>query len=43
MYECLGIAWATSLLAFIVLALTPVPWILYRFGPVIRSRSQYIS
>ncbi|OCL08894.1 MFS multidrug transporter-like protein [Glonium stellatum] len=43
MYERLGISWATSLLAFFVLALTPVPWILYRFGPAIRARSRYIS
>ncbi|KAJ8123484.1 hypothetical protein ONZ43_g583 [Nemania bipapillata] len=39
MYEKLGIAWATSLLAFIGLALLPIPFVLYKFGPFLRGRS----
>ncbi|KAG9253182.1 major facilitator superfamily domain-containing protein [Emericellopsis atlantica] len=41
MYETLGIAWATSLLGFVALALMPIPWCFYRFGPTIRARSRY--
>lgn len=40
MYEKLGIAWATSLLAFIGLALLPIPFVLYKFGPSLRARSR---
>ncbi|KAK3318728.1 major facilitator superfamily transporter [Apodospora peruviana] len=41
MYSNLGIGWATSLFAFIALALMPVPWVFFKFGKQIRSRSQY--
>lgn len=41
MYSKLGIAWAGSLLGFISLGLLPIPWILYRWGPSLRSRSSY--
>jgi hypothetical protein len=41
MYEKLGIGWATSLLGFVALALMPVPWVLFKFGPQIRERSRY--
>lgn len=41
MYERLGIGWATSLLAFITVALMPIPWVLFKFGHSIRGRSQY--
>lgn len=40
-YEKLGIAWASSLLGFIALALLPIPWVFFRFGPSIRAKSQY--
>lgn len=40
-YKALGIPWATSLLGFIALALTPVPWVLFKWGPQIRARSHY--
>ncbi len=39
MYSKLGIAWAGSLLAFISLLLLPIPWVLYKWGPFLRSRS----
>lgn len=41
MYERLGIGWASSVLGFIAVALLPVPWVLYRFGKQIRSKSRY--
>jgi hypothetical protein len=41
MYEGMGIGWATSLLAFVTVALMPIPWVLFKFGHSIRSRSSY--
>ncbi|KAK3657810.1 hypothetical protein LTR56_002189 [Elasticomyces elasticus] len=41
MYERLGIAWATSLLAFISLAMVMIPFVFFKFGPRIRAKSQY--
>lgn len=40
-YEKLGIHWATSLLGFIALALIPIPFALYKFGPTIRAKSKF--
>ena len=40
-YDRLGIDWATSLLGFISLALLPIPWILFKWGPDIRKKSAY--
>jgi hypothetical protein len=37
----MGVAWATSLLGFVTVALLPIPWVFYRFGPKIRQRSAY--
>ena len=41
MYRNLGIGWATSLLGFIAAALIPVPWVLFKWGHVIRAKSHY--
>lgn len=41
MYHALGVPWATTLLAFVALAMAPLPWIFYHFGPRIRARSKY--
>ena len=41
MYSNLGIGWATSLLGFITVALLPIPWVLFKYGPQIRARSIY--
>ncbi|KAK4442301.1 major facilitator superfamily transporter [Podospora aff. communis PSN243] len=41
MYTNLGINWATSLLGFISVALLPVPWVFFKYGKKIRSRSRY--
>ena len=40
MYKSLGIGWGNSLLAFIALALCPVPWVFYKFGERIRKSSK---
>ncbi|KAH8696794.1 MFS multidrug transporter-like protein [Phaeosphaeriaceae sp. PMI808] len=41
MYKGLGIDWATSLLGFISVVCIPIPWVLFLYGPAIRSRSSY--
>jgi MFS family permease len=41
MYKGLGIGWASSLLGFVTVALLFVPWILFRWGKVIRGKSSY--
>jgi MFS family permease len=41
MYDKLGINWAASLLAFIGVGLLPIPFVLYKFGPALRSRSTF--
>lgn len=41
MYANLDIHWATSLLAFISLALLPIPWVLERLGPRLRAKSRW--
>lgn len=41
MYERMGISWATSLLGFICLAMLPIPFAFYQYGPSIRKRSLY--
>lgn len=40
-YEKLGIAWATSLLGFLSVAMVPIPWVLYKWGPEIRAKSRF--
>ncbi|KAF8140369.1 major facilitator superfamily domain-containing protein [Boletus edulis] len=41
MYAKLGPEWASSLIGFIALAMTPAPFILSRYGPSIRSKSKF--
>ncbi|MCJ1387904.1 hypothetical protein MMC18_000747 [Xylographa bjoerkii] len=41
MYNRLGIPWATSLLGFISIGLLPIPWVLFKYGPHIRAKSNY--
>ena len=38
MYTKLGLGWGNSLLAFIALVLTPVPWVFFRKGEYLRER-----
>ncbi|KAJ9137146.1 Outer membrane protein [Pleurostoma richardsiae] len=41
MFHNLGIPWASSLLGFISVALIPIPYVLYIFGPRIRARGKW--
>jgi hypothetical protein len=41
MYAKLGTPWAASTLGFIALAMAPVPWLLYTYGPRLRAISKY--
>ena len=41
MYHKLGIAWATSLLGFLSVFMLPIPFVLFKWGHVIRSKSSY--
>ncbi|KAJ7293459.1 MFS general substrate transporter [Mycena rebaudengoi] len=41
MYDALGAPWASSLLGFAALAMVPIPFVLKRYGPVLRSKSKF--
>ncbi|KAH8165032.1 hypothetical protein CIB48_g3176 [Xylaria polymorpha] len=38
LYANLGLGWGNSVLGFITLAFTPVPWLFYRYGETLRNR-----
>ncbi|EME80075.1 uncharacterized protein MYCFIDRAFT_177058 [Pseudocercospora fijiensis CIRAD86] len=40
-YDTLGLGWGNSLLAFIGIALLPIPWILYKFGGRMRAHPRF--
>ncbi|UNI18424.1 hypothetical protein JDV02_004694 [Purpureocillium takamizusanense] len=41
MYNKLGSSWATSILGFFAVAMAPMPYVFYKFGPRIRARSKF--
>lgn len=41
MYHKLNPRWATTVLAFISLALVPIPFVLFKLGPFLRSKTRY--
>lgn len=41
LYEGLGVGWATSILGFCALGLAPVPFLFFKYGEWLRSRSSY--
>ncbi|KAF2248539.1 MFS general substrate transporter [Trematosphaeria pertusa] len=41
MYKSLGTQWAASLLAFCTVAMAPIPWVFWTWGPKLRGRSRY--
>ncbi|CAG8356792.1 unnamed protein product [Penicillium salamii] len=43
MVDRIGFDWTISLCAFVLLALAPVPFVLQRYGPMLRARSQYVQ
>jgi DHA1 family multidrug resistance protein-like MFS transporter len=40
-YRAVGVGWATSILGFCTILMAPIPWVFFRWGPVLRSRSAY--
>ncbi|KZF22519.1 MFS general substrate transporter [Xylona heveae TC161] len=43
MYERLGYQWATSLLAFLSVAMAPFPYLFFRYGKRIRGKSRFAA
>ena len=43
MYNTLGIAWASSLLGFLSLVMTAVPFVFWRYGDRIRANSRFCN
>lgn len=41
MYNKLDYQWASSLLAFLTLAMVPFPYIFFKHGKAIRAKSRY--
>jgi multidrug resistance protein len=41
MYQNLGTNWAAGLLGFCTIAMAPIPWVFWRWGPKLRGRSRY--
>ncbi|KAI9693448.1 MAG: hypothetical protein M1820_009241 [Bogoriella megaspora] len=41
MYDALGIGWATTLLGFCTVCMTPIPWVFFRWGSRLRAKSKY--
>ncbi|KAA8652918.1 MFS transporter [Aspergillus tanneri] len=41
MYRRMGVPWASSLLGFVGVALIPIPFVLYIYGPGIRARGKW--
>lgn len=43
MYHQLGVAWASSTLAFISIAFIPIPFVLYKYGPTLRNKYSKVA
>ncbi|WVR06765.1 hypothetical protein IAU60_003800 [Kwoniella sp. DSM 27419] len=41
MYRALGLHWAGTLVAFLALACSPMPFLFYKYGPLLRRKSRY--
>ena len=41
MYTHLGTNWACSLLGFLCLILTPIPFVFIKYGPILRAKSPF--
>ncbi|KAB8255474.1 major facilitator superfamily domain-containing protein [Aspergillus pseudonomiae] len=41
MYDKLGYQWATSLLAFLTVAMMPFPWLFFKYGKALRAKSRF--
>ncbi|KAF8908597.1 MFS general substrate transporter [Gymnopilus junonius] len=42
MYDKLGPQWASSILGFFAVVLIPIPFLLIRYGPVLRRKSKFV-
>lgn len=42
LYNKLGLGWGNSLLAFIALAMVPIPWVFLRYGEMMRNRGALV-
>lgn len=40
-YKALGAGWATTILAFCTLIMAPMPWVFWRHGELLRSKTKY--
>jgi hypothetical protein len=40
-YKALGVGWATSILGFGTLIMAPMPWVFWRHGELLRSKTKY--
>jgi hypothetical protein len=43
MVKNLGFAWAMSLLGFITIAMIPIPWVFFKWGPSLIAKSRYLQ
>jgi len=43
MYNALGYEWATTILAFLTVAMLPFPYIFFKYGKKIRGKSHFAS
>ncbi|KAK9384144.1 hypothetical protein V1515DRAFT_542359, partial [Lipomyces mesembrius] len=43
MVSNIGVPWGASLIGFVAIAMIPIPFVFYRFGPEIRKRNPYSS
>jgi len=43
MYNKLGYQWASSVLAFLALAMAPFPYLFFRYGKKLRGNSRFAS
>jgi hypothetical protein len=41
MYHNVGFQWAGTIIAFMAVAVAPIPWIFYYYGASIRKHSKY--
>jgi MFS transporter, DHA1 family, multidrug resistance protein len=41
MYQDLDVAWVTSLLAFLAVAMVPFPILFYKYGKTLRAKGKY--
>ncbi|CAH0045740.1 unnamed protein product [Clonostachys solani] len=43
MFDQLGYSWGTSVLAFLTVAIMPSPWLFFKYGKFLRSKSKFAS